>query len=184
MHRLFSALATALFLVPCALAAQPETQAWLLTPGARVRVTYPGENARIGSLIALTADTVTVQWSNSADTARMARERVTRFDVSRGMRPSDRGSRAKVGLIVGMGSVLLIAKASGAADHGGDLGDLAEGLAVGMGALMAGGVGALIGAATGGPSERWEEVPLAQPRVAVVLPALGHGTDIDVDLEF
>ena len=183
MRRLLAALATALFLVPCALPAQPATQAWLLTPGARVRVSYPGEKERIGTLIALTADTVTVQWTNRSDTARMARERVTAFGVSRGMRASSRGSRAKVGMIVGAGSVLLLATVS-ETDDSGSLTAFTEGLATILGATVAGGVGALVGASTGGPSEDWEDVRLQKPRVGVVLPTRSHGAGVGVALAF
>jgi hypothetical protein len=178
MRRLFAALLFALPVAPHALAAQSAT-AWGVTPGARVRVSYAGQDARVGTLVSLTDDTLAVQWANNTDTARMARARVTQFGVSRGIRPSNRGARAKIGMMVGAGGVLLIAKASGAADSGGSLGDLADGLAVGMGAMLAGGAGALIGAATGGPSEEWEDVSLTTPRVGNVVPSLNHGPGID-----
>src|SRR5829696_5697809 len=74
MHRLLTVLLIVLpiaphALAPHALAAQPATQAWLLTPGARVRVTYPGQSARVGTLVSLAGDTLAVQWANSSDTA-------------------------------------------------------------------------------------------------------------------
>jgi hypothetical protein len=172
-----------LLVAPHALPAQDATQAWLLTPGARVRVAYAGQDTRVGTLVSLADDTLAVQWLNSTDTARMARARVTRFGVSRGMRPSDRGARAKVGMIVGAGGVLLIAKASGSADSGGMEG-IAEGLGVVMGAALAGGVGALIGAATGGPSEEWEDVSLARPHVRLMVPTRNHGPGIGLALRF
>jgi len=183
MHRLLTALLIVLPIAPHVLAAQPATQAWLLTPGARVRVTYPGQSARVGTLVSLVGDTLAVQWANSSDTARMARARVTQFDVSRGIRSSDRGARAKVGMIVGAGGVLLIAKVSGTGDSGG-LEDIATGLGVAMGAALAGGVGALIGAATGGPSEEWEDVSLTRPRVGLVAPTRNHGPGISLALRF
>ena len=184
MRRLFPALLSVLLLAPHVLAAQDATQAWLLTPGARVRVTYADQDSRVGTLVALVEDTLAVRWVNSADTARMARARVTKFAVSRGMRPSDRGTRAKVGMLVGAGGVLLIAKASGAADSGGGLGDLADGLAVGLGAVLVGGVGALIGAATGGPSEQWEDVSLTRRRVGLVVPTPNQSPSTDLALMF
>src|SRR5829696_1417676 len=56
MHRLLTALLIVLPIAPHVLAAQPATQAWLLTPGARVRVTYPGQSARVGTLVSLVGD--------------------------------------------------------------------------------------------------------------------------------
>ena len=43
MRRLIPALFSILLFAPLALAAQDATQGWLLTPGARVRVTYAGD---------------------------------------------------------------------------------------------------------------------------------------------
>ena len=177
MLRLLAALLFALPVAPHALAAQSPTQAWLLTPGARVRVAYAGQDARVGTLVSLTDDTLAVQWANNTDTARMARARVTHLGVSRGIRPSNRGARAKLGMIVGAGGVLLIAEASGSGGSGG-LEEISEGLATLMGAALAGGVGALIGAATGGPSEKWEDVSLTTPRVGQVIPSPNHGPGI------
>ena len=150
-----------------------------------MRVTYPGENGRTGTLVALSADTLSVQWENSADTARMARGRVTRFGVSRGMRQGDRGARAKIGFVVGAGAVILIdeVNSNGSKSNGG-LEDLADGFATIFGALLAGGVGALVGAATGGPSETWEDVRLAQPQIGVVLPTRSHGAGLGLRLAF
>jgi hypothetical protein len=177
MRRLLAALLFVLPVAPHALAAQPATQAWLLRPGARVRVTYAGQAARVGTLVSLTDDTLAVQWVNNTDTARMARARATRIAVSRGIRPSSRAARAKIGMIVGAGGVLLLAEASGGDDTG-NLAELSEGLMTMMGAALAGGVGALIGAATGGPSEEWEDVSLTTPRVGLVTPSRDHDPGI------
>jgi hypothetical protein len=187
MRRLLPVLLSVLLVAPCALAAQDATQAWLLTPGRRVRVAYAGDGARIGTLIELAADTLAVQWENGAGTARMARTRVNRLDVSRGMRGSERGSRAKVGFAVGAGLGLLIGYVSSKSDDNcaaGDACDIASGLATGIGALMLGGIGAGIGAISGRASESWENVPLSPSRMGLVVPVRGHGAGVGLALAF
>src|SRR5215218_8691098 len=187
MRRLIPALLSALLITPNALAAQDATQAWLLTPGRRVRVTYAGDNARVGTLVALAPDTLAVQWADGAGTARMSRTRVTRLDVSRGIRPSDRKARAQVGFAVGGGLGLLIGLVSSKSNSqcaSSTCDDIVNGLATGIGALMLGGIGAAVGAISGGASEDWEDVRLTRPRLGVVIPARAHGTGLGLALAF
>jgi len=188
MRRLLPALLSILLLAPYALAAQDAAQAWLLTPGARVRVSYAGERARVGTLVALAPDTLEVQWADGAGIARMARTRVARLAVSRGIRESERGSRAKVGFAIGGGLGLLIGMVSSKSNSQCEISttcdDIANGLATGIGALMLGGIGAAVGAISGGASENWEDVRLTPARVGVVMPARGHGTGIGLALAF
>jgi hypothetical protein len=177
-----------LLVAPCALPAQDATQAWLLTPGRRVRVAYAGDGARIGTLIELAADTLAVQWENGAGTARMARTRVNRIDVSRGMRGGDKGSRAKVGFAVGAGLGLLIGAVSSKSNDGcagsDSCDDIVNGLATGIGALMLGGIGAGIGAISGRASESWENVPLSPSRMGLVVPVSGRGAGVGLAVGF
>jgi hypothetical protein len=186
MRPLLLALLGFLLLAPHALAAQDATQAWLLAPGRRVRVAYAGEDARIGTLIALAPDTLAVEWANGGGTARMARTRVTKLDVSRGMRPGEKGSRAKVGFAVGAGLGLLIGAVSSKSnsDCVGVCDDVASGHATGIGALLLGGIGAAVGAVSGRASEHGENVPLSPPPVGMVIPARRHGPSIGLALAF
>ena len=188
MRRLLPALLSVLLVAPHALAAQDATQAWLLTPGARVRVSYAGQDARVGTLVALAPDTLAVEWADGAGTARMARTRVTRLDVSRGIRGSERGSRAKVGFAVGAGAGLLIgvvsSKSNSECNGSSACDDVVNGLATGIGALMLGGIGAAVGAISGGASEKWENVRLTPPHMGLVIPVRGHGAGLGMALAF
>ena len=70
--------------------------------GARVRVTYPGINRRVGTLVALNRDTLVARWESGA-TSRMALRRVAELDISAGRFPlmragaKDGGARASGG---------------------------------------------------------------------------------------
>ena len=188
MRRFIPALLSALLVAPQALAAQYSTQAPVVTPGERVRVSYPGENNRVGTVISVADDTLAVQWANSSDTARMARERITRLGVSRGMGESNRGARAKIGFAVGGGLGLLIGTvgASPNPECGGSssCNEFINGFASIIGASLLGGVGALVGAISGGASERWVDVGSSAPRVEVMVPVHRHGTSLGVALAF
>ena len=188
MRRVFPALLSVFLVAPLALEAQDSSRDGLLTPGARVRVAYAGEDARIGTLIALAPDTLTVQWANGAGTARMARTRVTRLGVSRGLRESNKASRAKVGFGVGAGLGLLIGAVSSSPNSqcGGSSAcdDAVNGIATVIGAGMLGGVGAAVGAISGRGSEKWEDVPLTPPGMQVVIPSVGRSTSVGLALTF
>jgi hypothetical protein len=170
MRRFRSAVFSVLLAVPQVLAAQDAGQDPLLVPGARVRVVYAGEDARTGTLIALGPDTLAVEWPNGA-TARMALTRVTRLEVSRGVRAANKAGRAKVGFAIGAALGVAIGAVSSksnpqcpttACD------DVVNGISTAIGAGMLGGVGAAVGAVSGRSSEKWESVPLA-PRAGVVM---------------
>ena len=187
MCRSLPALVSALLLAPSILMAQDITEHPLLTPGARVRVTYAGDKPRVGTLIALAPDTVAVQWEQGGGTARMARTRVTRLDVSNGFRSSNRGERAKIGFVIGGGAGLLIGALSSKSNPqcmSSTCDDVVNGLATVMGAALLGGVGAAVGAVSGGGSERWENARLLPPRVGVTIPARGSVRSVGLALAF
>jgi hypothetical protein len=188
MRRLLAALLLALPAAPHSLAAQDATQAWLLTPGARVRVTYPGSEGRVGTLVALTADTVELQWADRTDTARFARAGMSRLAVSRGVQHRDRAGSARTGFLIGAGIGVLV----GVTDSGSEPGcagseacnDAITGLVTVIGATMFGTVGALIGAVSARTTEKWETIRLAQPRLNVVMPSAGRGAGVGVGMTF
>ena len=187
MRRLLAALLSALLVAPPMLAAQDVIENPLLTPGARVRVTYAGERARIGTLVALAPDTLAVEWENGG-VARMARTRVTRLDVSHGVRSGNKADRAKIGFVIGAGLGLAIgavsSKSNSECASSIACEDLAHGIATVMGAAMLGGVGAAVGAISGRASERWENARLLPPRIGVVVPARGRGRSLGLALAF
>lgn len=193
MRRPLPALLSALLLgtlltAPQVLAAQDVIENPLLTRGARVRVTYAGDDPRIGTLVALAPDTLAVEWENGGGTARMARSRVTRLDVSHGIRSGNKAERAKIGFAVGAGLGLAIGALSSRSNSqcasSVACEDIAHGLATVMGAAMLGGVGAAVGAVSGRASERWENARLLPARMGVVIPARGHGTSLGLALAF
>ena len=188
MRRMLAALLIVLSVVPHAVEAQDATHAWLLTPGARVRISYPGSDPRVGTLVALTADTVAMQWADRTDTARFARAGMSRLAVSRGIRERDRGTGARVGFAVGAGLGVLVGVVSNKPNPqcGGSrtCDNSINGLATAIGATLAGGVGALMGAVTARTTEKWEDVRLAQPRLNLVAPGKGHGTGVGMTMSF
>jgi hypothetical protein len=88
MRRLLAALLVGVLMVPRLIAAQ------IVAPGARVRVSHPGEGTRLGTVVALTADTLVVRWTGSRDTAHMPLAQVTRLDVSRLASPGQSSVRS------------------------------------------------------------------------------------------
>jgi hypothetical protein len=186
MRRLLAELLTMLLAANHVVAAQDATSDSQLGPGARVRVAYLGESARIGTLIALAPDTLVVRWADGAEPARLARAGVMRLDVSRGTRAVDRGQRAKYGFYIGAGIGLLLGAAIPQKNEGCDYSvcDDLDDLATGVTSLMLGGVGAAVGAATGRGADIWENVRLTPPRVGLVLPARGQGTGVSLSFAF
>jgi hypothetical protein len=185
---LFSALLLGTLLAaPHLLAAQDVIENPLLARGARVRVTYAGEDARVGTLVALAPDTLTVEWEKGGGTARMARTRVTRLDVSHGIRSPNKAHRAKIGFAIGAGLGLAIGAVSSKSNpecSSRTCDGIVNGLATVIGAGLLGGVGAAVGAVSGRASERWENARLLPPSVGLVVPARGHGTSVGLALVF
>ena len=152
-----------------------------LTPGMRVRVTHPGEGRRVGTIVALAPDTLSVRWAGrAADTARLPLDQVTSLEVSRGLQRDSRLARTGIGFMIGTGSGLLLGLAAAkSADCGANdyLGCSAAGGAAAMFfGLIGGGVGAAVGAATTGQHEQWDRVPVPHRRVGFsVIPQLDGG---------
>lgn len=180
MHARFAVLLIGVLLVPRVMAGQAPT------PGARVRVTHPGEGVRLGTMVALTADSLVVRWAGSSDTAHMPLEQVTRLDVSRGMQRRNPAPRAGVGFLLGA-SIGAVAGLSSGEDCSSTTGMICIG--AGEAALLVGGalgvVGAVVGAASGiGRAERWERVPFEKSRVTVVAPPRGQGRGLGLAVAF
>ena len=188
MRRLLPVLLGILLTAPRALEAQDSTQDGFPTPGSRVRVAYAGDDSRIGTLIALSPDTLTVRWANGSGTARMARTRVTRLGVSRGMREGSKARRAKIGFGVGAGLGLLIgvtsARPNSECAGSRDCDTAINGFTTIVGAAMLGSVGAAAGAIAGRASEKWEDVLPTPPSMRVVMPTVGRTTSVGLALAF
>ncbi len=145
-----------------------------LTLGQRVRVTTApaGATSEVGTLVSLSRDTIVLEvlsrtkrlgFDWAVDTGRTAVPVavVTSLEVSVG-----RENRAGTGFLIGavagalIGGAALPAAASaiGGGTTSTGLGEVAGGIA--LGALVGGGVGALVGLTS--ERERWEPVPLEQ----------------------
>ena len=156
-----------------------------LSGGERIRVRHAGESARVGTLVALTNDTLVVRWANDSAASRLPVAQVSRLEVSRGTerRILPRTGR---GFIFGAAAGAVIGFAGGAMEDcehelicfgpaGGAL----------AGATVLGVTGAVIGALTGlAPSERWESARPNPGRVALLLPARGRGKAIGLAVAF
>jgi len=179
VHTRIAVLLIAVSMVPRVIGAQA------VAPGARVRVTHPGEGARLATMVALTADSLVVRWAGGSDTGRMALEQVTRLDVSRGMQRRNPAPRSGVGFLVGA-SIGLVAGASSGSDCP-STGMIC--MSAGDAAVLVGGalgvVGAVIGAASGiGRSEKWERVKVEAPRLTLVAPPRGQGRGVGLAVAF
>jgi len=130
-------------------------------PGARVRVTAPACNLdrRAGTLEATRGDTLVL--ADGDFTSRCLQSDVTRFEVSQG-RKGHPWRGAGIGFVSGvvLGSVIGYGECGSDCPHE-------------TGALILGGIGALVGPIVGAivgsriKTDRWEEIPLDQLRVGL-----------------
>lgn len=177
MRRTIAAFLVALSVIP------QVTSAQAITPGTRVRFTHPGEGTRIGTMVALTADTLEVRLAGQSEAAHVPLAQVTRLDVSLGKQR--RLMRfAGVGFIVGGALGAVTGGAAGSSCTGEMLCPGGGGGAV-LGGVFFGSVGGIIGLIAGvAPSERWERVPLEARRISLVAPSGNHGRGVGLRVAF
>jgi hypothetical protein len=146
-----------------------------LSPGMRVRIVAPEVAPRkmVGTVSQVTADSVAIDIPGRNEPVSISREKIDRLDVSYGQ--GLRGVHAAIGAIVGaaIGAVACAALNGSGQGHIVSTGDIA-----GICAIIAGGLGAGIGAAVP-PGERWKAVPTRRYRVSFA-PRLDHGADFAV----
>ena len=146
-----------------------------------------GTKPLIGSLVASDADALTVS-SGKGEPRRVPLDEIIRLDVSQ------RRSRRGRGALIGLGAGALGGFIWGAASNPDGCqpspsnpcwfgtepwySDTESGL---MGAVLLGGLGALVGTAVA-PGERWER--LSDPRVRVSVAPLPHGGAVALTLRF
>ena len=162
-----------------------------VAPGARVRITAPYLDREIGTLIALTADTLLARGPRG-DTLAVPVAAISRLEVSRGRRKHTwRG--AGIGLLVGTAAGAAI---SAATYHESDRSCPAtdsfcgfdvspdRGETVIAGAVLGGALGAAVGGVVGASrrKEAWRVVPLDRPRVG--LAPFGKHAGVGVSLAF
>jgi hypothetical protein len=133
-------------------------------PGARVRVTAPDQSMEelIGTFLTLSDGSMQFASVSGDEPRTISLSSITRLDVSRG-RKSHPWRGAGVGFLAGALAGAIIGSGSGA-DW-----DLPAEHAALLGAGFLGLVGTVVGAVAGLSikTERWEEVPLDQPRVSL-----------------
>jgi hypothetical protein len=161
-----------------------------LAPGARVRVTRTRGGRRVARLVAVTAETLTVQWARKGsevgvrdrpygDTLSVATADIERLDVSAGQRRRT-WHGLRIGLLAGTGvgaraavGVYRAYTKDDEAFFGVSRGEAAAGV------VAAGGVlGACFGGVSGAqPREHWREVTAgsARGRVGFTIPQAGRG---------
>jgi len=177
MRRSIAALVIGMFLAPQLLAAQS------VAPGARVRVTHPGEGTRTGTVVSLTADTLALRVDGRSEPSFLPLEQVTRLEVSQGSQ-RQLMHRAGIGFLVGA----LVGAATGAAAGSNCGHDMlcpgADGGAA-LGGLFIGSIGGVIGLVAGSvPSEKWERVVLQPRRVSLDAAPAGRGAKVGLSLSF
>jgi hypothetical protein len=178
MRRQLAALLVTLLILPQLVSGQTAV------PGDRVRFTHPDEGTRIGTVVAMTADTLEVLIPGRREAALLPLDQMTRLDVSRGTGRHLR--RAAVGFTVGAGVGALAGYATGTndctkqglfcIDRGGSA------LLVGAFLGVLGGVGGLIAGVV--PTEKWERISLERRRVSLVGPAAGRGRAVGLRIAF
>ncbi len=152
-------------------------------PGDRVRLSHPGEGTRTGTVVALTADTLEVRFEGRTEPAHLPLAQLTRLDVSRGREPGKR-SGAGVGFLLGA-AIGGIGGAVSSTDCSANDFCAGPGPSALMGALVLGGVGALIGRGYYmAPFEKWEPVSLERRRVSLVAPSGSNKRGVGLRIAF
>lgn len=176
-------------LVPGSTAAQgtlPRGARAAAVPGARVRVASSGAAPQVGTLVALTPDTLVARWE-TGDSGAVALAHVTKLEVSRGVRAHP-WQGAGYGLLLGAG---LGALYGGVTYEGcaGKTNCIMSGSAAtnaAAAAIVIGAAGALVGGVVGAlsPSEAWQPVALGRGRVGLAAPPPGRGPGVGAALTF
>ena len=153
----------ALLLAAAALCSSPQVlraqQTPPVQPGDRVRVTAPGLPKRVGTVVAVRADTLVFQATGADGPVSLSIPELSRLQVPRGKHSPFRGLLigTGAGAVAGYAAAALVAGEScnaGADDCGIDR--VIAAFLVAAGATVAGGVG---GALVAADTERWASVP-------------------------
>ncbi len=156
--------------------------------GARVRATAPGVGTVSGRVIAAHDDSFDLASDQSRDTVRVPAARLTALDVSTGQH-----TRRLAGTGIGLASGILIGGVLGAVtykkpDCAGTtfFCDLGRGFDETAGAMLVGGVGAVVGLLVGSISvDSWEPVTLhGGAHLGLVVPAGSRGAGLGASLRF
>jgi hypothetical protein len=165
--------------------ASPAGAASAVAPGARVRVTSPGGEPRVGTLVALTPDTLVARWA-AGDSGAVALAQVTGLEVSRGLRARP-WQGAGYGLLTGagIGGVIGLVSYRGCGGRDNCIESGNAGTNAAAAALVIGAAGALVGGVVGAlsRSEAWQPVAAGR-RVRLAAPPAGRGVVAGAALAF
>ena len=177
MRRQIAVFVVAVLVLPQFISAQT------LTPGSRVRVSYPDGGSRTGSVVALTADTLELRATGSGYSTRLPLVEVSQLEVSRGTKRHPR--YAGVGALIGVTVGAVGGFAAGEDDCAKKWVCISRPGGALIGGAILGATGGVIGLIAGAiPSESWERVSVAQRRVSFVTPRESHGQGVGLRLEF
>lgn len=177
MRRHFAVLLAGVLTLPGVVSGQA------LRPGSLVRISREGQALRTGTVVALTSDSLEVQFTGSAEPARLPLDQVTRLEVSRGSErhPAYAGGGALIGVAVGAVGGF----ASGTDDCSRHLVCISRPAGALLGGAVLGAAGGILGLIAGAiPSETWERVQLEGHRVSLVTPPASHGPGVGLRLAF
>lgn len=164
-----------------ALGSSGAAKAQVLVPGERVRLvaTEFGDEPQVGTVTAMRGDSITFRRESDSQIHTFGLNHLSRLDASGG-----RHSHPVRGLAIGLAVGGVAGAAAGASSTKDAFFGPGAGAAVGGAAGAVG--GALVGLITGAliRTERWNRVPLDQPRLGVsLIPSpLGHALAVRVAL--
>lgn len=184
MSRLIAVLLLLVLTHPGALVGQAATPALLVQPGARVRISQPGEDPRIAIVVAYTADSLVVQGAEFENDVALPLTRISRLEVSAGSHRNVVNGMLLGTLIGGTAGFIL-----GVATYEPCTGFClftpdSRSTSGAVGAALFGVLGFTVGSLVGLQShETWQQVPVDRKRVAIGVRQM-HGAGIGVSLEF
>ena len=185
MSRLFAVLLLVLVARPAMLVGQTASAAAALVPGARVRIAQPGQESRVGTLVARAADTLLVQWPEFANAVAVPHDAISRLDVSTG-RHRNVVKGAVIGVAAGGAAGFILGAASYqpctsncifAPSNAGESGTI--------GGIVGGTLGLVVGSLVGlSRVDDWKRVPLQAGRAPATIGLRASGRGIGVGLAF
>ena len=189
MARLLTALFVLLLARPDALLGQAGVSTASILPGARVRITQPGQKPRVGVVVTPSADTLFVRWLEFANALPVPLVDISRLEVSNG-----RHRRLARGAAVGTLSGGTLGALFGAASYspcettemlGCFLAPESRAQSAAVGGVLGGVLGLVVGTLAGLPRrDDWRQVPLGTPRVAAAVTPRGGATGLGLSLRF
>ena len=185
MSRLIAALLLVLISRPAVLAGQAEGPTKLLRPGARIRITQPGEHPRVAILVARNSEELVVQGPKLANDEGVPLGQITRLEVSTGRHRNVLKGMALGTAIGGAGGLLFGAAAYQPCTSMCIMAPNDRGESAAIGGVLFGTLGLLVGTIAGVQShDSWQRVPLDDLRARATVGLQASGRGVGVTLKF